>query len=90
LPTAQFRAMSKFQEEYFLSFSHDGIVFKTASINSVLKWDIYSELLESDDFFYIVQNSKLYTLIPKRVFTGSEEDDFRQLAVGVLKKLSRI
>jgi hypothetical protein len=90
VPAMQYNRTLKLQEAYFLSFSPDGIVFKTPSIDSALKWEIYSELLENKDFFFIMQKTGMYTLIPKRVFSSSQEDEFRLMATEAVKKLRRI
>ena len=44
MPVLIYKHTSKFHEEYTLSFSKDGIDFKTPSIDSVLQWSVYSEL----------------------------------------------
>ena len=38
-----------------------------------MKWDIYSALWESHDFYYLIQAPRIYTLIPKRVFKDLNE-----------------
>ena len=56
-----------------LVFSKETIKFKTQSIESEMKWDIYSALWENHDFYYLIQSPRIYTLIPKRVFKDLNE-----------------
>ena len=67
LPAYKFKQTAKYHEEYSLTFSNTGIKFKTPSINSELKWNIYSAFWESCDFYFLIQAPRMYTLIPKRV-----------------------
>ena len=73
MPILKFKQTTKYHEEYTLVFSKENIKFKTQSIDSEVKWDIYSALWESHDFYYLIQASRLYTLIPKRVFKDLNE-----------------
>ncbi len=70
IPKRHFKLTSKFQEEYKLLFSEEGIVFKTENINSNLKWDVYTEIWENKEFYFLVQNAHLYTILPKRAFAS--------------------
>ncbi|MDR1020013.1 MAG: YcxB family protein, partial [Synergistaceae bacterium] len=86
IPHRNFVNSPKLQEGYLLIFSPDEIIFKTQSIDSKLKWDIYSAIWESRDFYFLVQPSKNYTLVPKRVFKNSgEQEIFKSLATGAVK-----
>jgi hypothetical protein len=91
IPHRNFVNSPKLQEGYILIFSPDEIIFKTQSIDSKLKWDIYSAIWESRDFYFLVQPSKNYTLVPKRVFKNSDEQEiFKSLATGAVKNFNRI
>ncbi|WP_242866010.1 YcxB family protein [Desnuesiella massiliensis] len=66
------------------------IKWKTSNIESELKWDIYSELWESDDFYFLIQAPRMYTLIPKRVFEDQEEKQtFEEITLSNLKSIKR-
>ena len=67
MPILKFKRTTKYHEEYTLVFSKESIKFKTQSIESEMKWDIYSALWDSHDFYYLIQAPRIYTLIPKRV-----------------------
>lgn len=73
MPILKFKQTAKYHEEYTLVFSKETIEFKTQSIESEMKWDIYSALWESHDFYYLIQAPRIYTLIPKRVFKDLNE-----------------
>lgn len=70
IPVHQFKETLKYQEEYNLVFTNDNINFKTPTINTILNWDIYSEVWESNDFYFLIQAPRIYALIPKRAFTN--------------------
>ena len=73
VPVMTFRKTPKFQEEYHLTFSGEGILFETATIHSELKWDAYTIFWESEDCYYLVQEEHIYTILPKRAFKGDPE-----------------
>lgn len=80
LPKRQFRSMSKFREEYQLTFAEEGIHFTTPSINSALNWNIYTSWAESSDFYFLYQSAQVYTVLPKRSFGNLEDETtFRRL-----------
>ncbi len=72
----------KLKEEYDLTFSDEGIQFKTDSINSNLKWNTYVDFMESEECFYLIQSKQVYSVIPKRVFESVEvENGFREMVL---------
>ena len=78
IPAYKFRATAKYQETYHLAFSKDGIEFKTTTIHSELKWDVYSELWESNDFYFLIHAPRRPTLISRRSSTPpSSKQAFR-------------
>lgn len=91
MPILKFKQNAKYQEEYTLIFSKDTIRFKTPSIESEMKWNIYSALGENHDFYYLIQAPRIYTLIPKRVFKDQKEKQaFDEIAQLNLKTTMRI
>ena len=75
-----FKHNPKFRETYNLSIDEPGISFRTATIDSQLKWDNYSRLLENESLYLLIYGSRMYTVIPKRAFhSASELDTFRSL-----------
>ncbi|WP_313133258.1 YcxB family protein [Anaerocolumna sp.] len=91
VPIQQFKRTSKYHEEYNLTYTKDGILFKTPTIHSELKWDIYSEFWESTDFYFLIQVSHIYTLIPKRAFLNlADQQAFEKMALSNLKCTKRI
>jgi YcxB-like protein len=68
-----FKRNPKFLETYRLSFSDNGIRFKTDSIDSNIAWTRYSRVLEDKQVILLVYGSRMYTVIPKRVFRDSAQ-----------------
>lgn len=86
VPIKTFRSTSKFHEEYYLLFNDNGIKFKTATINSELKWDTYSNILSNKDFYFLIQHPRIYTVIPKRAFENNQViENFERLVTNHLK-----
>ncbi len=91
IPRLKFKSTSKYHEEYQLLFSEEGIRFRTPTINSELKWDVYASFWESDDFYYLMQTSRIYSLIPKRVFADTETRlDFEDMVLSHLDCTKRV
>lgn len=68
----RFKRTPKFHEKNELTFSEDGIHFKTPSIDSNLKWDFYTDIVEDGNLILLMYGNA-YSIIPKRCFK-SEED----------------
>jgi len=72
-PINVYNRTPKFHQKYKLSFSPENIYYKTADVSSVLNWDIYSEIWNCKEFFYLVQAKNIYTIIPKSAFKNSND-----------------
>src|SRR5207244_299090 len=68
-----FRRNPKFLETYKLSFSDQGIRFKTNSIDASIAWTHYSRILEDEKVILLVYGSRMYTVVPKRAFSDSAQ-----------------
>jgi hypothetical protein len=80
LPRSYFRRNPKFLEPYQLTFSDDGLVFRSKGVESRIGWDYYTGVWETKDFYFLVYGKDLFSLIPKRVFRGPrQEAAFREL-----------
>ncbi len=75
-----FRTNPKFRERYEIEFGDKGIHFKTPTIDSEIAWSHYSKVVETDRVFLLVYGRSMYSVIPKRAFSGTEEvDAFRSM-----------
>lgn len=80
IPPLAFRSEAKFRDDYSLTFSQDGIHFRTAHIDSQLQWNLYSRALIDEHSYVLYYGSRQFTVIPKRVFQSSEQQQiFEQL-----------
>lgn len=75
MPIYQFKQTEKYHEDYNLTFSKEGIEFKTSSIRSSLSWSVYSACWESNAFYFLIQAPRVYAMIPKRAFRNLEEQE---------------
>jgi hypothetical protein len=74
IPRQRFRGDPKFQDEYFLQFSDDGIQFKTAQVDALLQWSLYNKVLENERFYILVYGKNMISVIPKRAFTDKHQE----------------
>ena len=80
VPRRIFRSEPRFRDEYSLTFSEEGIHFRTAHIDSRLQWSIYSSALIDAHSYVLCWGSRQFTVIPKRVFKNAEQQQaFEQL-----------
>jgi hypothetical protein len=80
LPRSYFRNNPKFRDPYRLTFSDDGVVFRSKGVESKIGWDFYTGVWETEEFYFLVYGKDLFSLIPKRVFRGRrQEAAFREL-----------
>jgi hypothetical protein len=73
IPPLVFRREPKFRDHYSLTFSENGIHFRTVHIDSQLQWSLYSHARVEADSYVLYYGSRQFTLIPKRVFQDSEQ-----------------
>lgn len=73
IPSLIFRREPKFRDEYALTFSPEGIHFRTEHINSHLQWRLYSQALVDGHSYVLYSGPRSFTVIPKRVFNGAEQ-----------------
>jgi hypothetical protein len=89
-PVLTFRREPKFRDEYSLTFSAEGIHFRTAHIDSQLQWSLYSRALVDAHSYVLYYGSRQFTVIPKRVFLDAEEQRaFEQLLAEHVSRVIR-
>jgi hypothetical protein len=90
IPPLAFRREPKFRDDYSLSFSPEGIHFRTAHVDSQLQWGMYSRALVDAHSYVLYYGSRQFTLIPKRVFRNTEEQRaFEQLLAEQVPQIVR-
>ncbi|HMD85030.1 MAG TPA: YcxB family protein [Terriglobia bacterium] len=73
IPPLSFRRNPKYRDDYELTFSPDGIHFRTAHIDSQLQWNLYSRAFIDSHSFVLYSGDDYFTVIPKRVFESGEQ-----------------
>jgi hypothetical protein len=90
IPPLAFRSEAKFRDDYSLTFSKDGIHFRTAHIDSQLQWSMYSRALVDKHSYVLYYGSRQFTVIPKRVFHDADQRQiFEQLLTQHVSKIAR-
>jgi hypothetical protein len=88
IPTITFRNQPKFRDEYSLSFSPQGVHFRTTNIDSDLKWGVYTSALVDSYSYILYYGKQQFTIIPKRVFQdASQRQTFEQLLAQNVSKV---
>ncbi len=90
IPLLIFRREPKFRDDYSLTFSPEGIHFRTVHINSQLQWSMYSWALIDAHSYILYYGSRQFTVIPKRVFQSVEQQqEFEQLLTQRVSQIVR-
>ena len=90
IPSLAFRREPKFRDDYSLTFSPEGIHFRTAHIDSQLQWSMYSRALVDAHSYVLYYGSRQFTVIPKRVFQSVEQQQvFEQLLTQRVSQIVR-
>ena len=90
IPPLAFRSEAKFRDDYSLTFSQDGIHFRTAHIDSQLQWSMYSRALIDGHSYVLYYDTRQFTVIPKRVFQNAEQQQiFERLLTQHVSKIVR-
>ena len=90
IPSLAFRREPKFRDDYSLSFSADGIHFRTAHIDSRLHWNMYARALVDSHSYVLYYGSHQFTVIPKRVFQSADQRQaFERLLTQHVSEIAR-
>jgi len=80
LPWLIYKSQPKLKNEYRLSFSDQGIGFKSEGIDSTLQWKLYDSWRFDADFYILNHGKRDMTVIPRRVLTAGDDDRrFREM-----------
>lgn len=81
----EFRMNPKFREEFQVTLTPECLHFRTATIDSKLKWSMYSNCIETDRAFILVYGKHMYSVIPKRALdSDSKVIEIRELLSSVI------
>ena len=73
-PRSHFRNNPKFREPYELTLSDEGLLFRSAGVESRLAWDFYTSVLETPEHFFLVYGKDMYSLLPKRALRDRRQE----------------
>ncbi len=73
IPRRVFRQEPKFRDDYSLTFTPEGIEFRTAHINSRVEWGFYTHGLIDDYSYILYYGKRQFSVVPKRVFVSAEQ-----------------
>lgn len=75
IPRIHYRQNPKLRDECFLTFSENGIKFKTSYIDSNIEWSLYNKIWESKEFYYLFHGKAMFSIIPKRAFVNEQDEN---------------
>jgi hypothetical protein len=81
-PSLVFRLNPKYLDDYSLTFSAEGIHFRTVHIDSQLQWSLYSRALIDAYSYILYHGARTFTVIPRRVFQNSEQQSTFERMLG--------
>jgi YcxB-like protein len=79
LPNMIYQSQPKLKDQYSLTFSDDGIAFKTINIDATLQWSFYHSWLFDDDFYIMYHGRRDLSVIPRRSLTDGDDLHLREL-----------
>lgn len=80
LPQRVYKRNPQLREEYRLQFSDEGIAFHTKGVDSMLRWSLYKEVWETEQFYFLLYGKDAFSLIPKRAFANEwQERAFKEM-----------
>ena len=82
IPPLAFRLNPKYREDYSLTFSPEGIHFRTVHVDSQLQWNLYSRALIDGYSYLLYYGTRTFSVIPKRVFQSLEQQNAFELMIG--------
>jgi hypothetical protein len=90
IPHVAFRRQSKYRDEYSLTFTPEGIHFRTVHVDSELQWSLYNRALIDAHSIILYYGSDLFTVIPKRVFENVEQQaEFQRLISEKIRQVTK-
>jgi hypothetical protein len=90
LPRLMVAGSPKLHDEYRLTFSDDGILFRTVSVDSRLDWKLYTRAIVVQDFYLLYYGRRAFTVIPKRAFQNAGDmEAFDVMLVAHVPKVER-
>ena len=69
----EFRFNPKFREEFQITLTPESLHFLTNTVDSTLKWSIYSHVIETDKAFILVYGTRMYSVLPKRAIESESK-----------------
>jgi hypothetical protein len=80
LPRIVYHSQPKLKSEYRLSFSDEGILFKTDNIDATLQWSLYQSWRSDEEFYILYHGKRDLSVVPRRVLRTEDADrHFREM-----------
>jgi hypothetical protein len=87
----EFRTNPKFREEFELTLTPESLQFRAPSIDSTLKWTLYSSFFETGKAFILVYGTRMSTVIPKRALGNDAQlRELRELLSSAIGSRERV
>jgi hypothetical protein len=70
LPRTMIAGYERLRDEYQLTFSNDGVRFRTKGVDSRIDWCFYKSAAVMREFYLLYYSRRQFTVIPKRAFAN--------------------
>jgi len=73
LPALIYRKSRTFKDRFYVTVDENHMTIETEKTNKIWAWREFSKMIETPGFFHLYFDSKSFFLLPKDVFTDSDE-----------------
>jgi len=73
LPALIYRRSRTFKDKFYVTVDEHHMTIETEKTNKIWAWREFSKMIETPGFFHLYFDSKSFFLLPKDVFTDSDE-----------------
>jgi YcxB-like protein len=81
---------TRFDGDYEMTFSDDGIHFRATAVDSRIGWSLYHRAIVTRDFYLLYRRTREFTVIPKRAFASAADMQvFDRLLAAHVAKIKR-
>ena len=81
-----FRKHPNFSREQTAHISEGGVLYKNEVSQSEVKWEAFVKFRETRNLFMLFSGGRLFHIVPKRAFSETGVDEFRELLQRHLSK----
>ncbi|MRG49114.1 hypothetical protein GFS24_28650 [Chitinophaga sp. SYP-B3965] len=91
LPVSTYNKAATFKDNIRLRYNEEGMAISTGPGERALSWKSFSQIVETNSFFFLYKDKRSFFLIPTSAFESeTAKDSFSQLMKTLFKDYSRL